>query len=264
MFPLGKRLRVVKHCPEGHVMKVNWRTCPKCTGEEPELIRARGDLDRTVIRPAAPREPAPAATPAARPAAAVTTQPPRSMPSPPPAAPAPPAYVPPAAPAPPAYVPPAAPAPPAYVPPAAPAPPAYLPPAAPAPPSYVPPAAPAPPAHVPPAAPAPRVVVWQLVGIEGAVKGRAIVLSGPCVKIGKSPVPEAGARLETVDDAFMSREHLAVEPQGDAWILRDLGSRNGTVVNDEHVQERVLKHGDVVRAGHLAFRVERIEREAGA
>lgn len=29
------RPRVVKHCPEGHIMESLWRTCPKCTGEPP-------------------------------------------------------------------------------------------------------------------------------------------------------------------------------------------------------------------------------------
>lgn len=29
------RPRVLKHCPEGHIMEMLWRTCPKCTGEPP-------------------------------------------------------------------------------------------------------------------------------------------------------------------------------------------------------------------------------------
>jgi hypothetical protein len=29
------RPRVLKHCPEGHIMEMLWRTCPKCTGQPP-------------------------------------------------------------------------------------------------------------------------------------------------------------------------------------------------------------------------------------
>ena len=232
MFPMSSRVRVIKHCAEGHEMKSTWRTCPKCTGTRPELISGRGDLDRTVVREQPPREPA--ARPAAPAPPVLTSQPPRAP------APAPPLP----------SMPPRAPAPP-------PPPPPPPPPVA-----AVPPPRPAPPPPAPAPHPASGVRVWTLVGTEGVAKGMRIELTGARVKIGKSPRIEENARIEILDDAYMSREHLVFEPQGDAWLLRDAGSRNGTAVNEEHVQECLLREGDLVRAGRSAFRVERAERDA--
>jgi len=32
------KIRVIKHCAQGHEMEMSWRTCPRCTGEEPERV----------------------------------------------------------------------------------------------------------------------------------------------------------------------------------------------------------------------------------
>ena len=45
-------------------------------------------------------------------------------------------------------------------------------------------------------------------------------------------------------------------PDGETWVLHDVGSSNGTMVNGEKVTRRVLQPGDEVRAGHTTFRVE--------
>jgi transcriptional regulator with GAF, ATPase, and Fis domain len=47
----------------------------------------------------------------------------------------------------------------------------------------------------------------------------------------------------------MSRRHCAVEMTNGSCTLRDLGSSNGTYVNGIPVRERVLAHGDRIRAG---------------
>jgi len=36
----------------------------------------------------------------------------------------------------------------------------------------------------------------------------------------------------------LSRQHLAFEHQGDAWVVCDLGSKNGTVLNDVRVKSK--------------------------
>jgi hypothetical protein len=64
-MPFGNRPKVVKHCAEGHVMEMAWRSCPRCTGrravrEEP----GRDMAERTVLFGAPPViEPAPAPPP---------------------------------------------------------------------------------------------------------------------------------------------------------------------------------------------------------
>ncbi len=55
-----------------------------------------------------------------------------------------------------------------------------------------------------------------------------------------------------LDDAEVSREHAVLEPFGDGWRARDLGSRNGTFVDGERIDATVVGDGSVVRAGaHL-------------
>jgi hypothetical protein len=50
----------------------------------------------------------------------------------------------------------------------------------------------------------------------------------------------------------LSRVHCAFERYGEAWSVRDLGSRNGTFVNgDRVVGERALHAGDEIMLGNL-------------
>ena len=60
---LGARPKVVKRCPNHHVMDMAWRTCPRCSGGRVrEVVRGRGMTEQTMIFGAPPiaREPAPA------------------------------------------------------------------------------------------------------------------------------------------------------------------------------------------------------------
>jgi len=61
-----------------------------------------------------------------------------------------------------------------------------------------------------------------------------------------------------VPDVGVSRCHADIRWEGDAFVIADLGSANGTFVNGERVTERVLAHGDEIRVGPLTlgFRVE--------
>ena len=55
------------------------------------------------------------------------------------------------------------------------------------------------------------------------------------------------------DVAGLSRKHLAFERDGSNWIVRDLGSTNGTFVNGSQLTgTHVLKPKDEVRAGELS------------
>lgn len=62
-------------------------------------------------------------------------------------------------------------------------------------------------------------------------------------------------RLRGNDQA--SRFHCVVEqaPSGD-WVIRDLGSRNGTFVNGNAITQHVLEDGDVIALGAHKFRVK--------
>ncbi len=53
----------------------------------------------------------------------------------------------------------------------------------------------------------------------------------------------------TFDDTNVSREHAEIRPDGDGFVLTDLGSTNGTAVNDERVTRRRLENGDRIVFG---------------
>src|SRR3954462_8900939 len=57
-----------------------------------------------------------------------------------------------------------------------------------------------------------------------------------------------------VRDPAVSRRHCRVEPEGDAWILSDLQSFNGTRVNDAPIARHPLRDGDLIRIGRTTLR----------
>lgn len=77
---------------------------------------------------------------------------------------------------------------------------------------------------------------------------RLFPLEGERLSLGRS----ASAELCYPDDNGLSRQHLALERDGEGWALRDLGSKNGTMLNGARVTDRIpLKPGDRITAGHL-------------
>lgn len=56
------------------------------------------------------------------------------------------------------------------------------------------------------------------------------------------------------EDAGLSRQHLALERNGDVWVVRDLGSKNGTFVNGVRLTgPHPLGKNDRITAGHIAL-----------
>ncbi|SBS75743.1 Transcriptional regulator, LuxR family [uncultured Mycobacterium sp.] len=73
-----------------------------------------------------------------------------------------------------------------------------------------------------------------------------ITLDDERVTVGKSTT-----NLVSLDhDSTVSRVHAVLEKLGNAWSVRDVGSRNGTYLNGERIAaERVLRSGDELRIG---------------
>lgn len=58
-------------------------------------------------------------------------------------------------------------------------------------------------------------------------------------------------------DKIVSKEHCIIELRDGHWILRDLGSLNGTYINGERMQgERQLRHGDEIALGATRARFD--------
>jgi len=73
---------------------------------------------------------------------------------------------------------------------------------------------------------------------------------------------EASIGLQIIDKG-VSREHAEIYRVGEMVFIRDLGSRNGTFVNEEQIEEELLREGDVVRVGstQLVFESTKAARE---
>jgi hypothetical protein len=95
---------------------------------------------------------------------------------------------------------------------------------------------------------APRLVVERAPGHES---GMIYDLDGEIV-LGR------GERAEIrLDDPFASARHALVYEQGNAIVIEDLGSTNGTYLNEELLQTaRPLHPGDRVRIGDSEFTFE--------
>src|ERR1051325_4099513 len=88
----------------------------------------------------------------------------------------------------------------------------------------------------------------RIAAITGKLDDTVISMTEGPVLIGR----QAGATLK-IANASVSRRHAVIEKDGDRFIIADLGSRNGTFVNDVPVRRRELQHGDRVRIGESQF-----------
>jgi serine/threonine protein kinase len=92
----------------------------------------------------------------------------------------------------------------------------------------------------------------QLTVVSGPDKDRTIALDeGQTVVLGRGEA--ATARLI---DPHVSRTHCQVQVAGGKFLLKDLGSRGGTLVNGRPLAEHALQPGDVVRIGGTELRFQ--------
>ncbi len=82
--------------------------------------------------------------------------------------------------------------------------------------------------------------------------GRTFTATAPATVIGRER-SQAGVVLR---DPNVSRRHAELSFDGRDWVIRDLNSTNGTLVNDVDVTECVLRDGDLITVGlvNLEFR----------
>jgi pSer/pThr/pTyr-binding forkhead associated (FHA) protein len=92
----------------------------------------------------------------------------------------------------------------------------------------------------------------KLVVLAGAKEGTQIPLKKDKFLIGRST--ECTLRAGS---SAISRRHCGIVRTNGDWLVRDLGSRNGTFLNDTKVETpTALSVGDELRVGPLHFRVE--------
>jgi len=141
------------------------------------------------------------------------------------------------------------------------------PPAAPAPPPAAPPTTPAAPAA--PAASPPSVPIAAKTGPEGALakflvrsgslKGQRLLIKVPIVNIGRADYNDL-----VIPDDSVSSQHAKLTRREGVWILVDLGSTNGTMVDGERITgDTPIAPGAYVRFGDIQLVFEPTDDDAG-
>jgi pSer/pThr/pTyr-binding forkhead associated (FHA) protein len=102
------------------------------------------------------------------------------------------------------------------------------------------------------ATPKPQGPASQLVleTLSGSREGQKILLrAGDTVTVGRTE----RADLAIANDFQLSSIHFAIDWQAGNFRIRDLGSTNGTTLNDHLMTEAILQDRDQIRAGRTKF-----------
>ncbi len=123
-----------------------------------------------------------------------------------------------------------------------------------------PPAPPAPPAPAAPAAkPAQPQALAKFLVRTGGLKGQRLYVKVPIVNIGRADYNDL-----VIPDDSVSSQHAKLTRREGVWILTDLGSTNGTMVDGEKVAGDVpIAPGAFVRFGDVQLVFEPTDDDAG-
>jgi len=104
--------------------------------------------------------------------------------------------------------------------------------------------------------------------LDGADRGRVFQGLTPPITIGR----EEGNTIQ-LNDERVSRYHVKIQEDHNRLVITDLESTNGTKVNNEDVQLRILRFGDMIQLGRsvllfgsreqIAQRLSRLRNEEG-
>ena len=92
-------------------------------------------------------------------------------------------------------------------------------------------------------------VHYRLLCMTGKNKGLSYYLKGKRAIMGRSDEVDV-----QVIDAKSSREHAELTLVNGAYVLTDLGSQNGVIVNDLKISQHVLEDGDKIIIGQTVFK----------
>lgn len=90
-----------------------------------------------------------------------------------------------------------------------------------------------------------------LVIIDGPLAGASVPLTGETITLGRS-----SSNTVVLDDEFVSSHHARIfnDTLSHSWAIEDLGSTNGTVVNQRRIDKATVLHSRVpVRIGATTF-----------
>lgn len=97
----------------------------------------------------------------------------------------------------------------------------------------------------------------SLTGMSADVKGRVFQLDQEVTTLGRSK-----DNTIIIENPTVSGHHCSVTREGNAYILRDLESTNGTRLNGKEITEARLRPKDLIQVGSVEFLFDGEEVEA--
>lgn len=92
----------------------------------------------------------------------------------------------------------------------------------------------------------------------GPSRGKEVLVSGDRFRVGKSPGNDLVLADETV-----SRHHFDIIHEEGGFLVRDVGSTNGTIVDGARIREAYLRAGATITAGRIRIQVHLPVEEIG-
>jgi len=88
---------------------------------------------------------------------------------------------------------------------------------------------------------------------EGSLQGTSVNLAGGAITIGRSPECTL-----VIDDDYASSHHARIYPHNDGWVVEDLGSTNGTYLQNKRVAgPTVVPVGMQIRIGKTVLELRK-------
>jgi pSer/pThr/pTyr-binding forkhead associated (FHA) protein len=111
-----------------------------------------------------------------------------------------------------------------------------------------------------PSAPVVPPPIASLLGRSGAAKGTRFPIRTPMASVGRGEYNDI-----VLPDASVSTMHAKLQRRDGVWMVVDLGSTNGTFVDDEAVRDDVaLSPGATIRFGEVSLMFEPLDEEPAA
>ena len=97
--------------------------------------------------------------------------------------------------------------------------------------------------------------------VNGSLKGQIFDIADKAITIGR----DDNCTIQIMDKGA-SRKHAEIFRIGEMCFIRDFKSRNGTILNDERIEEELLRDGDTIKIGETIldfYATSSSEKESG-
>jgi pSer/pThr/pTyr-binding forkhead associated (FHA) protein len=97
--------------------------------------------------------------------------------------------------------------------------------------------------------------VGQLVVVDNEIESPAVGTRFPLLPV--TSIGRSSNNVIVLDDGYTSSQHSLITRRGEMWWVEDLGSRNGTMLNEALLADTaVLSAGDVITIGNIKLKLE--------